>query len=77
MCRRMRWPGCPQGTSLDSARAQRHHQLAALVVAEAFEVERGVTLVTEQFDQCRAAFFHRRLNLPLGDTYEVHLEGFG
>jgi len=71
------WTERPQGTTLDSACAQRHHQLTTFIVAEAFEVERGITLVAQEFDQRRPAFLHRRLNLTLGDPHEVHLERFG
>jgi hypothetical protein len=67
----------PQGTSLDSARAQRHHQFATFIVAKTFEIERGITLVAQEFDQGRPSFFHGRLNLALGDPHEVHLERLG
>ena len=65
------------GDVLDSARAQRHHQLATFVVAKAFEVERGIALVAQKFDQSWPAFFHWRLNLALGYPDEVHLERLG
>ena len=64
----------PWRTSLGSARAQRHHQLATFVVAETFEVECGITLVAQKFDQRGPAFFHWRLNLALSDAHKVHLE---
>ena len=54
ICRRIGRPG-PRGISLYLARAQRHHQLTTFIVAEAFEIERGITLVAQQLDQRRPA----------------------
>lgn len=77
MCKRMGRPRRPLGTSLDSACAQRHHQLASFFVGEIFEVEGRVTLVAQEFDQRRPSFFHGRLDLTLGDAHKVHLERLG
>lgn len=66
-----------QRGSLGSASAQSHHQLAPLIVAKLCEVEGGIALVAQKFDQGGSPFFHRRLDLPIGYPHEVHLEGFG
>ena len=58
------------------ADAERQHQFAAARFVEGIQIERGVTFVAQQLDQRRPAFFEGRLELPVGDPQQMHLQRF-
>ncbi len=57
-----------------STGSERHQQVATRLVVESVEIDRAVTLVTEQLDKGRAPLLLRRLQLIVSHPHEVHLE---
>jgi hypothetical protein len=58
-----------------SARADRQQNFFAERIFELFELERGLTLVAEHFEHCRAAFFGY-FHAAAFDIHNVHLQRF-
>ncbi|MEO7191310.1 MAG: hypothetical protein ABI051_09655 [Vicinamibacterales bacterium] len=59
-----------------SAGSERHEQVAPSAFVQAVEVDRAVTLVTQQFEQGWTPFFLGRLQLAVGHPQQLHLQGF-
>src|SRR5436305_346424 len=59
---------------IDSAGAERQHQLAAGRFIETIEIEGRIAFIAEELDQRRAPLFERRLELAIGDAQQLHLQ---
>jgi len=49
-------------------------QLTATVLVERVEIDGAVALVAQDFDKGWPAFFLRRLQLPVSDAQQMHLQ---